>query len=107
MTLTWPEEVEAAAEWESNASPGRGMLLTAGRPHFRFFFLWLPFFPFLHLLAEATGPVFELAGMASVPPARAATSAASVILLISTDTPIDSACWATQSSLRGRSGQKS
>src|SRR5512132_465756 len=68
------------------------MLLTDGRPHFRFFFLWLPFFPFLHLLAEATGPVFELAGIASVPPARAATSAASVILLINTDTPIDSAC---------------
>jgi hypothetical protein len=75
-------------EWA--ACPGN--VASDGRllPQPFFFFLCLPFLAFLHLLAEATGPVFELAGRASEPPTKAATSAASVILLIITDTPIDS-----------------
>jgi hypothetical protein len=52
--------------------------------------LSLPFFPFLHLLATATGPVFELAGMASEPPTKAASKQARAILLINSDTEIDS-----------------
>jgi hypothetical protein len=59
------------------------------------------------LLADATGPVFELAGRASEPPTKAATSAESVILLISTDTPIDSTVLRPGQSAAARSGQKS
>jgi hypothetical protein len=57
--------------------------------HFFFFFLCVPFFAFLHLAAWAIG--LALAGTTSVPPTSAAIKAASVILLISTDTEVHSA----------------
>ena len=76
--------------------PGQGgaALPPPPRLHFFFFFFFLAecaarlcfFLCFLHLLAWASGPCFELAGRANVPPTRAAIKAASVILLISTDT---------------------
>ena len=58
------------------------------RLHFFFFFALfaLFFFPFLHLLACATGLADEPAGRASVPPTSAAIRAASVILLSKIDT---------------------
>lgn len=58
--------------------------------HF-FFLRRLPFFAFLHLLADATGPVFALTGRASIPPATAAVSRRRAIRLASNDTPVDSA----------------
>jgi len=72
------------------ASPARGRALPLWPAPLHFFF-FLPFFAFLHLAAWATGPAFELAGRASVPPTTAAIKAASVIFLISTDTQVQSA----------------
>ena len=62
------------------------LLLLLGRLSRRLCF----FLSFLHLLAWASGPGFELAGRANVPSDEAAIKAASVILLISTDTQVES-----------------
>lgn len=79
-----PGEALECVDW-----PGREAPLLPPRLHFFFFFFALCalfFFPFLHLLACATGLAVEPAGRASVPPTIAAIRAASVILRSKIDT---------------------